>query len=136
MTVRAWEPSVCLTIPPRFYLKWLSADSTALFFRTRLLMKKLSLQLNSSRRYLLMSYGQRCMYIICQEAGKVSPVNGIFCLKLNREFLATKTGCSLRTIHRILKEMAQKDMLALSGGKLLLTPGQLEDMMHGVEPYS
>ena len=136
VTVRAWEPSVCLTIPPRFYLKWLSADSTALFFRTRLLMKKLSLQLNSSRRYLLMSYEERCTYVICQEAGKVSPVDGIFRLKLNREFLATKTGCSLRTIHRLLKEMEHKDMLALSGGKILLTSTQLENMMNGLDPYS
>ena len=136
MTVRAWEPSACLTIPPGFYLQWLSTDSTALFFRTRLLMKKLSLQLNSSRRYLLMSYGQRCMYVISQEAGKVTPVNGICSLKLNREFLAAKTGCSLRTVHRILKDMEQNHMLALCGGKLLLTTRQLEDMAHGLEPYS
>ena len=136
VTVRAWEPSACLTIPPGFYLQWLSTDSTALFFRTRLLMKKLSLQLNSSRRYLLMSYGQRCMYVISQEAGKVTPVNGICSLKLNREFLAAKTGCSLRTVHRILKDMEQNHMLALCGGKLLLTTRQLEDMAHGLEPYS
>ena len=136
VTVRAWEPSACLTIPPGFYLQWLSTDSTALFLRTRLLMKKLSLQLNSSRRYLLMSYGQRCMYVISQEAGKVTPVNGICSLKLNREFLAAKTGCSLRTVHRILKDMEQNHMLALCGGKLLLTTRQLEDMAHGLEPYS
>lgn len=136
VTVQAREPSVCLTIPARFYLQWISADSAALFFRTRLLMKKLSLQLNSSRRYLLMSYGQRCMYVISQEAGKVTPVNGICSLKLNREFLAAKTGCSLRTVHRILKDMEQNHMLALCGGKLLLTTRQLEDMAHGLEPYS
>ena len=136
VTVQAREPSVCLTIPARFYLQWISADSAALFFRTRLLMKKLSLQLNSSRRYLLMSYEERCTYVICQEAGKVSPVDGIFRLKLNREFLATKTGCSLRTIHRLLKEMEHKDMLALSGGKILLTSTQLENMMNGLDPYS
>lgn len=135
VTVRAWEPSVCLTMPPGFYLQWLSSDSAALFFRTRLLMKKLSLQLNSSRRYLLMSYEQRCMYVICQEAGKVSPGDGVCRLKLNREFLAAKTGCSLRTVHRLLKEMSDKDMLTLSGGKIHLTVKQLEAMGKGLDLY-
>ena len=128
VTVRALETSVCLTMPPGFYLKWLSTDSTALFFRTKLLMKRLSRQLNSNRRFLSMTYEERCMYIICQEAGNIPPVDGIRCIKLNRESLAARTGCSLRTVHRILKEMSLKKMLTLSGGKLYLTMDQLERM--------
>lgn len=128
VTVRALETSVCLTIPPGFYLKWLSTDSTALFFRTKLLMKRLSRQLSLSRRFLMMTYEERCMYIICQEAGNIPPVNGVRCIKLNRESLAARTGCSLRTVHRILKEMSLKHMLTLSGGKLYLTMDQLDRM--------
>lgn len=135
VTVRALESSVCLTLPARFYLHWISADSTALFFRTRLLMKKLSRQLNSNRRFLLMSYEQRCMYVICQEALNASPTDGTFRLKLNRELLATQTGCSLRTVYRLLKELAHKDILSLSGGKIHLTVKQLEIMSQGLDLY-
>lgn len=137
VSVRAWEPSVCLTLPARFYLQWISADSAALFFRTRLLMKKLSRQLTSNRRFLLMSYEQRCMYVICQEALKAPMTGGLCLLKLNRELLAAKTGCSLRTVHRLVKELAQKGMLELSGGKILMTGEQLEDMCSRLDiPHS
>lgn len=125
VTVQVREPSVCLTLPARFYLQWISTDSTALFFRTKLLMKQLSGQLISNRRFLLMTYEERCMYIICQEACKLPMVNGSRCFKLNRELLAAKTGCSLRTVHRLMKELEEKGYITLAGGKVNVTPGQL-----------
>lgn len=128
VTVRALEQAVCLTLPARFYLRWISSDSAALFLRTRLLMKRLSFQLNSNRRILLMSNEQRCMYIICQEAKKTPLVKGVLLFKLNRELLAAKTGCSLRTVHRIVKELENESHLKLVHGKICLTRGQLEDM--------
>ena len=127
-TIQAQEPSICLTLPASFYLQWIRVDSAALFFRVRLLMKQLSLQLNSSRRFLMMSYEQRCAYIICMEARKVAQTDGTCVIRLNREFLATRIGCSLRTVHRLVKELADQNYLQLTGGKILLTAGQLEAM--------
>lgn len=133
VTVRAKEPSVCLALPACFYLQWISADSAALFFRTKLLMKILSRQLSTNRRFLLMSYEQRCMYVICQEAREIPQSHGLCLLKLNRELLATKAGCSLRTAHRILKEMAERGYLLLTGGKIQLTGDQLERMRKSLD---
>lgn len=128
VTVRALESTVCLTLPARFYLQWISTDNAALFLRTRLLMKRLSFQLISNRRFLLMSNEQRCMYIICQEAGRTPLLKGVLLFKLNRELLAAKTGCSLRTVHRLIKELEDGNRLRLVHGKICLTRGQLEDM--------
>lgn len=127
-TIRTMEPSMCLTLPARFYLQWVSTDSAALFQRTRLLMKRLSLQLTSNRRFLLMSNEQRCMYLICQEAEKTPLSKGVLLFKLNRELLAAKTGCSLRTVHRLVKELEEENRLGLIHGKICLTMEQLEAM--------
>lgn len=133
VTVQVREPSVCLTLPARFYLQWISADSTALFYRTKLLMKQLSKQLISNRRFLLMTYEQRCMYIICQEALN-SPMTDHACLfKLNRELLAAKTGCSLRTVQRLMKGLEEKGYLALTRGKVRVTRHQLQRLRELLE---
>ncbi|MCA5577680.1 Crp/Fnr family transcriptional regulator [Enterocloster clostridioformis] len=129
VTVQVREPSVCLTLPARFYLQWISTDSTALFFRTKLLMKQLSRQLISNRRFLLMTYEERCMYIICQEARRSLMANGSCRFKLNRELLAAKTGCSLRTIHRLMKELEEKELIGLTGGRVNVTHGQLTRLL-------
>lgn len=128
VTIQAQEPSICLTLPASFYLQWIRVDSTALFFRVKFLMKQLSFQLSSSRRFFMMSYEQRCVYIICQEARKVPQTGGTYLLRLNREFLATKIGCSLRTAHRLVKELAVQNHLKLIGGKILLTHEQMVAM--------
>lgn len=125
-TIQAQESSICLTLPACFYLQWIRVDSTALFFRVKFLMKQLSSQLNFSRHFFMMSYEQRCAYIICQEVRKVPQTDSAYLIKLNREFLATKIGCSLRTVHRLVKELAEQNHLKLIGGKILLTAEQLE----------
>lgn len=127
-TIRATEPGVCLTLPARFYLQWISTDSAALFQRTKLLMKRLSLQLDSNRRFLFLSNEQRCMYLICQEAERTPLLKGVLLFKLNRELLAAKAGCSLRTVHRLVKELEKENLLALVHGKICLTAEQLEAM--------
>lgn len=127
-TIQAQEPSICLTLPAGFYLQWVRADSAALFFRVKFLMKQLSCQLNFSRRFFKMSYEQRCAYIICQEARKIPQTGGAYALRLNREFLAARIGCSLRTVHRLVKELADQNYLKPAGGKIFLTAGQIEAM--------
>lgn len=128
ITIQAQEPSICLMLPASFYLQWIRVDSVALFFRTRFLMKQLSLQQYSSRRFFLMSYEQRCAYIICQEVRKAPQINGTYLIKLNREFLAAKIGCSLRTTHRLVKELANQNHLTLIGGKMHLTAKQISQL--------
>lgn len=133
VTVRARQLSVCLTLPARFYLQWISSDSGALFFRTKLLMKILTRQLSANRRFLMMSYEQRCIYVICQEARNVPMSQGSCLMKLNRELLAARAGCSLRTAHRVLKELEQRGHLQLTGGKIRLTREQLEAMWSSLD---
>lgn len=135
VSVRAWETSVCLTLPAPFYLSWISTDSAALFFRTRLLMRQLSRQLKVSRSLLLMDHEMRCIHLICQEACSAPASEAVCSLKLNRELLATKTGCSLRTLHRILKGLEARSLLTLTGGRIQITKRQLEAMLGLLEPY-
>ena len=49
--------------------------------------------------------------------------------KLNRELLAAKTGCSLRTIHRLMKELEEKELIGLTGGRVNVTHGQLTRLL-------
>lgn len=136
-SIQAREASVYLTLPASLYLSWIRDDSTALFFRTRLLMSQLSRQLKISRSLLFVSHELRCMYILCREAPLAFDGQNLCSLKLNRETLAARTGCSLRTIHRILRTLEERSLLSLSGARILITKKQLDAMtaalsLHGL----
>lgn len=122
----AAEYCECISMPAELYLKWISGDAQALFYRTRLLMKLMGSQTAAGRRFFSMDHKTRCVSVLYQYTmpGEDKEVR----LSVTREELAGKIGCSLRTCQRIIKELEQEGMILVVRGKIAICPDQRERM--------
>lgn len=123
-TIIAAEPSECIIMPANLYISWISKNANALFLRTQLLMQQLSTQTAANRQYFHMDYTTRCISTLLQECKVNECISSTWILSINREDLAGKIGCSLRTCHRIIQELVQKKMISILKGKILITQTQ------------
>lgn len=121
----------CISMPSDLYLKWISQDAQALFYRTKLLMKQLGNQMSAGRQFFFMDHKTRCVSILFQYM--MSEEDKAVKLPVTREVLAGKIGCSLRTCQRIIKELEEEDMIEIMKGKILIRPDQRKRMQAYLE---
>ena len=110
-------------MPSRVYLNWISGDAGALFYRLGLVMNQLGEQAAAGRQYFFMDCGARCASQILQYA---VPEGENFVMRLTREQLAARLGCSLRTCHRVVEELEREGLLSVRKGKITVDGGQRE----------
>lgn len=123
-TVLAEKDSQCLVLPSRLYMDWMQKDVKALFQRTRLLMQQLYSQSQFDRQYLSMDYRTRCLFTLYYECAQSPQGQERYILSLNREELAAKTGCSLRTVQRLIQDLKEQDIIQTIHGKISLSASQ------------
>lgn len=122
-TITAAAPCECIAMPSRVYLNWISGDAGALFYRLGLVMNQLGEQAAAGRQYFFMDCGARCASQILQYA---VPEGEDFVMRLTREQLAARLGCSLRTCHRVVEELEREGLLSVRKGKITVDGGQRE----------
>lgn len=123
VTLKTMEPSMCLQIPSSMYLYWMKHDANALFMRTQMLMKELSIQTQQQRQYLFMDNRTKFLiYIqgICQKQDTLSTC----IIHATREKIAGQIGCSIRTLNRIILSLTKEHLLQVEHGKLHITQEQ------------
>lgn len=121
-TILSLQKSVCLRIPADIYLAWISHSTVALLCRLQALVRQLGDQTMSDRKYFYMDYEARCISVLLQTQ-PASPSDGGRLL-LTREQLAGKIGCSLRTCHRLVQQLADEQLITLCRGKITLNDAQ------------
>lgn len=134
VTLNTLEASTCLQIPSTMYLYWMKHDANALFIRTQMLMRVLSVQTQLQRQYLFMDTKTKfILYLltICKRQ-RVSPVYHIL---ETREIMVAHIGCSVRTLNRTIQEMRKQHELQLEHGKIVLTDQQLKQLRKSVVDY-
>ena len=134
-SVMAADFCECISMPSDLYLRWISQNAQALFYRTKFLMKLLGNQMSAGRQFFFMDYTARCVSVLLQYT--MAEGGGTARIALTREELAGKIGCSLRTCQRIVKELSGDNMIELVHGKIMVRPEQrsrlkqyLENQIH------
>ncbi|MEG2544877.1 MAG: Crp/Fnr family transcriptional regulator [Longicatena sp.] len=125
VTLNTVEPTVCLELPSAMYLYWMKHDANAMFLRTQMLMKVLSIQTQQQRQYLAMDNKTRLIsYItnICEQQKD----NKTFHILVTREKIAAQIGCSIRTLNRILLSLSKEKLISVTHGKIQLSTHQLQ----------
>ncbi len=130
-TIVAAGSCECISMPSDLYLRWISKDAEALFYRTSLLMNQLGGQTAAGRQYFFLDYESRCMSLLLQYG--TPERDGFHTLKINRESLAARMGCSLRTCHRVVGELKRKGLISVVRGKIVMDGGQRERMRSCLE---
>lgn len=130
VTLKTMTPATCLQLPAAMYLYWIRKDADALFLRTQMLMKDLSVQTQQQRQYLFMNNRTRLMLYLHRRALAQGSDRT---LPDTRERIAAQIGCSVRSLNRILHAMAEQDMLSITHGKLHLSTHQHQRIITELE---
>lgn len=118
VTLMTIEDSVALRIPCNQYLNWMHSDNNALFLRTQMLMRQLSIQTHLQRQYLFVDNKTKFLLVLKNECKKHH--NYPFILNETRESLSSKVGCSVRTLNRIILSLQKENILSVNHGKILI----------------
>ncbi len=118
VTLMTIEESVALRIPSTQYLNWMHSDNNALFLRTQMLMRQLSIQTQLQRQYLFVDNKTKFLLALRNECEKQESYP--FILKDTRESLASKVGCSVRTLNRVILSLQKENILSINHGKILI----------------
>lgn len=125
-TIVAAADCRCIAMPADLYLQWILRDGEALFYRTSLLMNQLGGQAVASRQYFFLDYGPRCASVFLRYAAP--DAREIFVLRISRENLAARMGCSLRTCHRVVGELKKMGLVSVERGKIVADGAQREKL--------
>lgn len=123
VTLKTMENATCLQIPSITYLQWMKHDANALFMRTQMLMKELSIQTQQQRQYLFMNNRAKVM-IYLQRVYQKHAISSTCIIHATREKIAGQIGCSLRTLNRIILALCEEDMVSVQHGKLHISQEQ------------
>lgn len=118
VTLMTIEESVFLRIPSIQYLNWMHSDNNALFLRTQMLMRQLSIQTQLQRQYLFVDNRTKFLLALRNECKKQESYP--FIIKDTRESLASKVGCSVRTLNRIILSLQKDNIVSVNHGKILI----------------
>lgn len=118
VTLKTVSEALCLQIPSNQYLYWIKQDAHALFQRTQMLMKDLSVQTQQQRQYLFMDNRTRLLLYL----HRIALTHGDdYLLPYTRERIASQIGCSVRSLNRIIHSLSEIDKLHIIHGKLFLS---------------
>ena len=70
VTLKTMEASCCARLSAASYLHWMKSDANALFLRTQMLMKELSVQTQLQRQYLFMDNRTRLLLFLLRSNGQ------------------------------------------------------------------
>ena len=116
VTLKTMEASLCARLSAASYLQWMKTDANALFLRTQMLMKELSVQTQLQRQYLFMDNRTRLLLFLLrslkEQGGR---------LHATRERIAASIGCSVRTCNRIILALSQEGLVDCIHGKLQIS---------------
>ena len=80
VTLKTMEASCCARLSAASYLHWMKSDANALFLRTQMLMKELSVQTQLQRQYLFIAHACFCFCCVPMDRvveGFLRPGNGL-----------------------------------------------------------
>lgn len=127
ITLATTERSLCCVIPAADYLAWIRTDANALFIRIQMLMRQMSDQTQAERRKFLSDARTRLLRFLLDECKR--QVNNDspppYTIRYTRPQIASRLGCSTRTVNRSILQLSQEGLITISHGKLQLSAQQL-----------
>ena len=131
VTLKTMEASCCARLRAASYLHWMKSDANALFLRTQMLMKELSVQTQLQRQYLFMDNRTRLLLFLLRSNGQSGGR-----IPATRERIAASIGCSVRTCNRIILTLSQEGFVDCIHGKLQISEQQRSAIKKELETSS
>jgi CRP/FNR family cyclic AMP-dependent transcriptional regulator len=126
-TLSTMTPCTMLVISRNLFEKWVKSDIHALSLEVKSMGSFLLEEVKRERVFLFMSGFDRVVYMLTQIYEQTSE-NNICTIKLTHQDLADRTGLSLKTINRSLKELELEKSIRRLGNKIIIDDVQYKRM--------
>lgn len=127
--VRAGTSCRFLSFPAQAYLEWVKSDPEFFFARVRgILGALLDQTVNERTRHFLDASG-RVIQVLLRACDLCQGICPDIRLNMTRAELAERTGCSVRTVNRVIRDLAGKNFLSLVHGKIRLNAAQQQALL-------
>jgi CRP/FNR family cyclic AMP-dependent transcriptional regulator len=131
-TLSTMTPCTMLVISKNLFEKWVKSDINALSMEVKSMGSFLLEEVKRERVFLFMSGFDRVVYMLTQIYEQTSE-NNICTIKLTHQDLADRTGLSLKTINRSLKELELGLSIGRIGNRLIIDDIQYKKMKDMLE---
>lgn len=131
--VRAFAASRFLALPAESYLLWTRRDPDFFFGRVRSILGDLLYQTENERTRHFLDAAGRVMQVLIRSYERGGSAGDVFKLAATRAEIAERTGCSVRTVNRVVRELAGKKLVSVAGGKLRLSGAQVRALKREFE---
>jgi CRP/FNR family transcriptional regulator, cyclic AMP receptor protein len=129
-TLSTVTPCSFLVIPRSLYEQWMNTDIRVLKMNARIMGSFLLEEVKRERIFLFMQGSDRLTYTLLHIYEHTAAKNGCI-IRLTQQNLADRTGLSVKTISRALKELEQSGLISRSGNKILIS----ETGYHTMQDY-
>lgn len=133
ITLKTLEPALCLVIPAKEYLAWIRTDADALFLRIQMLLRQIISQTTFERQNFFFSNRERFLLFVYRECILQTQENSGFRIPLTHNEIASRLGCSVRTVNRLISSLSQEELLSFRHGKIRISRQQLEKIRETVQ---
>lgn len=123
VSLRTTCPTMCIRLSSQNYLTWMKQDNNALFMRMQMLMQVLSWETQFHRQYLFLDNETRLVLYLLEECQKKA-FRYPHKVKADRERIASKIGCSIRTLNRTVTQLEKQQLIGRNGGKITIEESQ------------
>jgi len=131
-TLSTMTPCTMLVIAKSLFEKWVKSDINALSMEVKSMGTFLLEEVKRERIFLFMPGFDRVVYMLTQIYEQTSESNTCT-IKLTHQDLADRTGLSLKTINRSLKELELSQSIGRIGNKIIVDDTQYRKMKELIE---
>jgi len=131
-TLSTMTPCTMLVISKSLFEKWVKSDINALSMEVKSMGTFLLEEVKRERIFLFMPGFDRVVYMLTQIYEQTSESNTCT-IKLTHQDLADRTGLSLKTINRSLKELELSQSIGRIGNKIIVDDTQYRKMKELIE---
>ena len=124
--IRAVSPCRLIVVPADAYLLWMHRDQELFFERVRSVLGTLLYQTTSERTMHFLDATSQVIRALIHAYEQTGASPGGVRVDATRAAIAEKTGNSVRTVNRVVRELAEKKLLTVKSGKIFLTGAQCE----------
>lgn len=128
VTLTTLEKSLFLVIPSTDYIAWIKNDANALFIRTKMLIRQIVAQTQFDRQNFFLDNHTRLLYFLLSECNHAADAEFPIKIKYTRPEIASKLGCSSRTINRAISALQEERLLTVKHGKIHVSTAQYAHM--------
>jgi CRP/FNR family cyclic AMP-dependent transcriptional regulator len=131
-TLSTMTTCTMLVIPRTVFEQWIKNDNKALSMEVKSMGSLLLEEVKKERIFLFMPAFDRVVYLLTQIYEQTAE-NKICTIKLTHQDLADRTGLSLKTINRSLKELELEAHIGRIGNKIVINESQYSYMKRLME---